>query len=137
MTKSKKNIYFNDITLEYLETKDNYSQYIQDLILKDMNDKSHLLKQENELKAEKKALQIRLSEIDSELANITREMSRIDALLNNRPKEYDNVVKVLLNLHGGVTLKDLKYQANVLKVDLNILKQWLFDDGIYDKLLLK
>ena len=72
--KSKKNIYFNDITLEFLETKDNYSEYIQNLILKDMNDKSSLLKMQEELKEEKKSIQIRLTEIESELMSIDQEI---------------------------------------------------------------
>lgn len=135
--KSKKNIYFNDITLEFLETKDNYSEYIQNLILKDMNDKSSLLKMQEELKEEKKSIQIRLTEIESELMSIDQEIERIDHMFNNRPEEYDYVVNTLLNLRGGVSQKDLQYQAKVLDVEVALLKRWLFDDGVYDQLFLK
>lgn len=136
-TKLRKNLYFSETTVSYLETKDNYSEYVQNLILRDMNDKSEYLKKKEDLLQERKQIQIREAEIDSELLVVDKELARIDKMENNRPAKYDDVVDVLLHLKGGVTKTDLVNQAKELNVELGLLKMWLFDDGVYDKLLLR
>ncbi len=132
----RKNIYFTPRTQEYLESKDNYSEYIQNLIIRDMNDKSQYLAKKEDLLRERKRLQIRMSEVDQEITNTEKELDRIDELRNSRPDEYSDCVNVLLHL-GSVTHADLDYQANRLGIEVALLKQWLFDDGVYDTLFLK
>ncbi len=133
----RKNIYFDETTLAHLETKDNFSEYIQDLILKDMNDKTKIFRNKEKLLEEKKDLQIRLAEIDSELLYLNTELERIESLEHDRPEGYEDVVTVLLHLPGGVRKSDLSHQAKRLGVAVGVLKRWLFDDGIYDQLFLR
>lgn len=133
----RRNIYFTDTTAEYVDSKSNMSEYIQRLIIKDMNDKSQYLEELEKLHQEKKQLQIQLTEVESKISIAKKEIERIDAMKNNRPVGYDDVVDLLLSSKLGVTKNDLVFHANGLGVEVGLLKMWLFDDGVYDKLLLK
>lgn len=133
----RKNVYFSDTVLNYLSTKDNASKYVDDLVIRDMNGKSEYIKRREELLDERKELHVKIADIDLELKSIDVELNRIAELESIRPDGYEDVVDTLLSMVGAISPDELVYQADVLGVDVGLLKRWLFEDGVYDRLIME
>ena len=134
MTDYNKHIYLDEVTHEFLETKSNASKYIRDLITREMNKKSFYIQKREEILAKIKAKEVELADARLDLKKVEDELDRINLLEKTRPDNYDNVVHVLFSLKK-ITHRDWSNQAKRLGVSVDVLKHWLLDDGVYDKLL--
>ena len=134
MTEYNKHIYLDELTSDFLETKSNASKYIRDLITREMNRKSYYVQRREEILATIKAKEVELADARLDLKKVEDELERIDLLEKTRPDNYDDVVDVLSSLRR-ITHRDWSYQAKRLGVRVDVLKHWLLEDGVYDKLL--
>ena len=134
MTSYRKNIYLDEVTSDFLDTKSNASQYLRNLIAREMNKKSFYIQRREDILATIKAKEVELADARLDLKKVDEELDRINRLEKRRPDNYDNVVHVLFSLKK-ITQKDWSNQAKRLGVRVDVLKHWLLDDGVYDKLL--
>lgn len=134
MTSYRKNIYLDEVTSDFLDTKSNASQYLRNLIAREMNKKSFYIQRREDILATIKAKEVELADARLDLKKVDEELDRINLLEKRRPDNYDNVVHVLFSLEK-ITQKDWSNQAKRLGVRVDVLKHWLLEDGVYDKLL--
>ena len=139
MTKDyRKEFRFDEHIGSFLDTKDNTTEYITKLILKDMSQHTTLLVEIQKLQEEEKKLKIQLKDNELQQQNLQQQLELTREQAQYRVEIYDECVDTLISIKqtsNHVTLSDIRVQASRCGVDLSLFKQWLFDDGVYDKLL--
>lgn len=134
----RKNFRFDEHIRAFLDTKDNSTEYITKLIIKDMSQQTSLLVEIQKLQEEEKKLKIQLKDNELQQQNLQQQLELTKEQAQYRVDAYDECVDVLKSIKqtsNHVTLSDIRIQANRCGVDLSLFKQWLFDDGVYDLLL--
>ena len=129
---------FDEHVLSFLKTKDNKTEYITQLIIKDMSQQTSLLVEIQKLQEEEKKLKIQLKDNELQQMNLQQQLELTREQAEYRVEIYDECVDTLKSIKktsNRVTLSDIRSQANRCGVDLSLFKQWLFDDGVYDILL--
>lgn len=133
MTKNyRKHIRFDDNINTYLETKENVSEYIRELIIKDMSEQTSLLLEKNRLQQEEQKIKNKLIDIQLQIQHVDHQISELEQQSVYRCNGYDDAVETLEGL-TVVSMSDIEYQARLLDVDLSLFKQWLFDDKFFDR----
>lgn len=133
MTKNyRKHIRFDDNINAYLETKENASEYIRELIIKDMSEQTSLLLEKNRLQQEEQKVKNTLIDIQLQIQHVDHQISELEQQTVYRCHGYDEAVETLEGL-TVVSMSDIEYQARLLDVDLSLFKQWLFDDKFFDR----
>ena len=133
----RKNFYLSETSLNLISNKANQSAYVDNLIIRDNKTKTGYMKRRDELLAERKNHQVKIADINLELKEVNKNIAEIEEMEHARPEGYDEVVSTLLNLKGGISYGDWRFQADALGVEVDVLKRMLFDDGVYDELLRK
>lgn len=134
MANYRKEIQVDDNINTYLKTKENVSEYLRQLILKDMSEEASLLLELNKLQKEEQKLNEQLIDVQLQKQFVEKQIEEMNHRLEMRPEGYSDSVNRLLTM-PIVTPKDLDYQADFLGVDGSLFRQWLFHDGIFEKLL--
>ena len=134
MVNYRKEIQVDENINTYLKTKNNVSEYLRGLILNDMNEQTSLLLEKNKLQQEEQQLKEKLMDVQLQIHFVDHQIEELNNRVENRPDGYDKCVERLLNM-TVVSVADLDYQANLLEVDSSLFKQWLFNDGVFEKLL--
>lgn len=122
----------------YLKTKENQTEYITKLILKDMSQQSSLLVEIQRLQEEEKKLKIQLKDNELQQQNLQQQLELTREQAAYRAELYEDCVetlKLIKTTQGYVTLSEIREQSERCSADLSLFKQWLFDDGVYDDLL--
>lgn len=134
----RKNFRFDEHIISFLDTKENTTEYLTKLILKDMSQHTTLLVEIQKLQDEEKNLRIQLKDNELQQQNLQQQLELTKEQAQYRVEMYDECVETLESIKrtsNRVTLSDIRTQANRCGVDLSLFKQWLFDDGVYDVLL--
>ncbi len=139
MTKEfQKAFRFDEGIVAFLDTKENKTEYITQLIIKDMSEHTSLLVEIQKLQEEEKNLKIKLKDNELQQQNLQQQLELTKKQAQFRADLYTDCVETLkgIKLSGNhVTLSDIRVQASRCGVDLALFKRWLFDDGVYDILL--
>ncbi len=134
----RKNFRFDEHIISFLDTKENTTEYLTKLILKDMSQHTTLLVEIQKLQDEEKNLRIQLKDNELQQQNLQQQLELTKEQAQYRVEMYDECVETLESIKrtsNRVTLSDIRTQASRCGVDLSLFKQWLFDDGVYDLLL--
>lgn len=116
----------------YLEQKENVSEYIRELILKDMNEQTSLLLEKNRLQQEEQKLKNKLIDIQLQIQHVDHQITELELKSTLRCDGYEEAVDILESL-PMVNISDVEFQAKQLGVDQALFKQWLFDDKFFEK----
>lgn len=139
MTKDyQKLIRVDEQIYSFLTSKDNATEYITKLIIKDMNEHSSLLIEIQRLQEEEKKLKIQLKDNELQQQNLQQQLEISREQAAYRAELYSDCVdtlRLIKTTQGYVTLSEIREQAGRCGADLSLFKQWLFDDGVYDDLL--
>ncbi len=139
MTKEyRKHFRFDEHISSFLDTKDNTTEYITKLIIKDMSEHTSLLVEIQKLQEEEKKLKIQLKDNELQQQNLQQQLELTQEQAQYRVELYDECVETLKAIKrtgNHVSLSDIRTQATRCGVDLALFKRWLFDDGVYDILL--
>ena len=133
MTKNyQKLLRYDDNINRYLSQKENASEYIRELIIKDMSEQTSLLLKKDQLQQEEKRLKDELINVQMDIDYVDHQIDELNNQSHYRCEGYHDAVETLENL-TLVSLKDIEYQARLLDVDVSLFKQWLFDDKFFDR----
>lgn len=130
----RKLIRLNEDQADFLAKQGNASELIRDLIEQYRSGGNTLYKQKNKIEKELHEAKAHVVDLKLQLDAINQEIDDMEARQSLRPKGYDDSVERLLNM-AIISQDDLKYQAELLNVDVLLFKRWLFDDGFFDKRL--
>ena len=115
----------------YLEQKENVSEYIRELIIKDMNEQTSLLLEKNRLQQEEQKLKNKLIDIQLQIQHVDHQITELELKSTIRCDGYEEAVDILESL-PIVNISDVEFQARKLGVDQSLFKQWLFDDKFFE-----
>lgn len=116
----------------YLEQKENVSEYIRELIIKDMSEQTSLLLEKSRLQQEEQKLKNKLIDIQLQIQHVDHQIHELELKSTFRCDGYEEAVDILEDL-PMVTISDVEHQARKLGVDQSLFKQWLFDDKFFEK----
>lgn len=120
----------------FLAEQDNASEFIRTLIVKFMNESTNLLLQKHELEQKLLKLQTQIKDVELQLQYVDAEIEEVKERKELRCDGYDESVDRLLYM-DKVTMDAIEYQASLLDVTSAQYKEWLYLDGIYDKIISK
>lgn len=120
----------------YLAEQDNASEFIRTLIIKYMHESTNLLIQKHDLEQKHLKLQTQLKDVELQLQYLDQEIEEVNKRKDFRCEGYEDSVERLLFM-DKVNMSAIEYQAKLLNVNTTQYKEWLFLDGVYDKILMK
>lgn len=120
----------------FLAEQDNASDFIRSLIVKYMNESTNLLLKKHDLEQEQLKLETQLKDVQLQLQCLDQEIAEAEERKLWRCEGYDESVERLLFM-DKVTMSDIEYQSKLLDVNVAQYKEWLYLDGVYDRILLK
>ena len=130
----KKLIRLNEDQYQFLNAQENASGLIRELIEQYRSGGNTLYKQKTKIEKELHEAKAHVVDLKLQLDAINQEIEDMEARQSLRPEGYDDSVERLLRM-AIISQDDLKYQAELLNVDVLLFKRWLFDDGFFDKRL--
>ena len=130
----KKLIRLNEDQYQFLNAQENASGLIRELIEQYRSGGNTLYKQKTKIEKELHEAKAHVVDLKLQLDAINQEIEDMESRQSLRPKGYDDSVNRLLS-RAIISQDDLKYQAELLNVDVLLFKRWLFDDGFFDKRL--
>ena len=130
----KKLIRLNEDQYQFLNAQENASGLIRELIEQYRSGGNTLYKQKTKIEKELHEAKAHVVDLKLQLDAINQEIEDMESRQSLRPKGYDDSVNRLLSM-AIISQDDLKYQAELLNVDVLLFKRWLFDDGFFDKRL--
>jgi len=130
----KKLIRLNEDQYQFLNAQENASGLIRELIEQYRSGGNTLYKQKTKIEKELHEAKAHVVDLKLQLDAINQEIEDMETRQSLRPKGYDDSVNRLLSM-AIISQDDLKYQAELLNVDVLLFKRWLFDDGFFDKRL--
>ncbi len=130
----KKLIRLNEDQYQFLNAQENASGLIRELIEQYRSGGNTLYKQKTKIEKELHEAKAHVVDLKLQLDAINQEIEDMETRQSLRPEGYDDSVNRLLSM-AIISQDDLKYQAELLNVDVLLFKRWLFDDGFFDKRL--
>lgn len=130
----KKLIRLNEDQYQFLNAQENASGLIRELIEQYRSGGNTLYKQKTKIEKELHEAKAHVVDLKLQLDAINQEIEDMETRQSLRPEGYDDSVERLLRM-AIISQDDLKYQAELLNVDVLLFKRWLFDDGFFDKRL--
>lgn len=118
----------------YLDNMEGSSEFLRRLVYDVMNDTDSIKRNIHELEEQNDYYMQKVKENNLIIKSYKEQLKRAEELRNFRPEAYKDSVETLLRL-DHVQDKDFIFQSNRCKVPVDTYKKWLYDDGVYDKLL--
>lgn len=110
------------------------SQIIREMVEQSLYDGATLYKKKVNLERKIKDAKNDIVDLELELSQVNEDIQHMEARKSYRPDGYHDCFERLSNM-ASITSEDIKYQAKLLDVDVTVFKYWLFDDGIFERLL--
>ncbi len=127
--------YLDSETANKLNEYNNKSKVVKEALIMYFSNKNLLISKHEKVSQKIEQLEQKLTYEKEQLKKIEEQIHEADKKRKYRPEDYENSIKTLKSLNN-VSIDDLRYQADILGVDVLKFKEWLLEDGLYDKLLL-
>ncbi|MBQ6220656.1 MAG: hypothetical protein IJJ47_13070 [Methanosphaera sp.] len=127
--------YLDSETANKLNEYNNKSKVVKEALIMYFSNKNLLISKHEKVSQKIEQLEQKLTYEKEQLKKIEKQIHEADKKRKYRPEDYENSIKTLKSLNN-VSIDDLRYQADILGVDVLKFKEWLLEDGLYDKLLL-
>lgn len=127
--------YLDSETANKLNEYNNKSKVVKEALIMYFSNKNLLISKHEKVSQKIEQLEQKLTYEKEQLKKIEKQIHEADKKRKYRPEDYENIIKTLKSLNN-VSIDDLRYQADILGVDVLKFKEWLLEDGLYDKLLL-